>query len=532
MKKKGLNSTIKGMTNLFLGLSLFVSNTVGINASYSNTDKTKEEKVKEIEVIEIEEEVNEVEEVVEKREEYSSTYLNSDGTYTTYFYASPIRYQDEKGNLTDIDTSLETLDSKTKKKMSTDYDFKSKSTEVDILLPKEINEETPVVLSWDKYTVKLVPITQESATRKSSAETSNDLESASKSKAKLNKEVVRDIYGKVEEKDTSLIFDAFSDKKVNGDKNAIEIEYVPEVDGIKENIIINQDVGVYRFDFYLELEGYLPKLTDYGAILLLDDKSKKEIGVIPVPLAYDSSSDYGVDYDVVHYELSELEEGYLLTVIVDKEYLEDEDRVYPVIIDPTISLKNTTVVETHINSKNPTVNYYGSGNNVMPVGYGTPQYISRTYMQFPSLNGVIDDKVIISAKFYAKVNAADSKTKPRLERITGTWKASTLKWNNKPGIDYDSDSGTAAMSSGTKNWDITKTVQQWASGEVANYGLCLRTTEESKSRLSYANFFGSRTGTAGNRPYLTVIYEDPSVIEEPIIVGRSNSRLECVLLHP
>jgi len=145
---------------------------VSISSIYASTkeiegkDSEIIEKTDELETTDekiVEKEVTVVREVEEERAEYSTKYLNSDGTYSIRFYSSPIRYRDEKGKLHDIDTSIEELDSRTKEKLDTEYDYRSKSTEVEVLLPREISSDKPVVLAWDKYKAKLSPITDNSA---------------------------------------------------------------------------------------------------------------------------------------------------------------------------------------------------------------------------------------------------------------------------------------------------------------------------------------------------------------------------------
>jgi len=100
---------------------------------------------------------------------------------------------------------------------------------------------------------------------------------------------VEDVYGEIREENTSLIFDAFTSERVDNNTNSIELEYMPLNEGIKENIIINENVGINRFDFWMELKGLVPEMTDYGAIILKDKKTTKDKGVIPVPFVFDQT---------------------------------------------------------------------------------------------------------------------------------------------------------------------------------------------------------------------------------------------------
>ena len=102
-------------------------------------------------------------EVVSKRDEYSNTYLNPDGTYTINVYTEPIRYRDSGNELIDIDTSIKVLANKEKEALATDYSYKSSSTAVDVFLPEEVDSENPILLTWNKYSVSLSPITSSSS---------------------------------------------------------------------------------------------------------------------------------------------------------------------------------------------------------------------------------------------------------------------------------------------------------------------------------------------------------------------------------
>jgi len=485
-------------------------------------------------LVKAEDEAYRVSEVKGKRDEYSTTYLNSDGTLTVELYTTAIRYYDGD-ELVDVDTSIEIIDNKTKQDMLTEYDYKSSTTAVDIFLPNQINTNTPVLLTRDKYSVSLVPITsssiEESIRNNDNSELETSFVSASKSTGELKKETVEDIYGESKEKNTRILYDAFTDEKSTKDKNAIEIEYILENDGIKENIIINRNVGIYRFDFLLRLEGCEPVLTEYGAIVLVDDKSGNDIGVIPVPMAYDVNEIEFENYEVVSYELNKADDEYILSIIVDKEYLENKERSYPVVIDPTITIGNTDIQEAYVLSANPGTNYYSSGVYVMRIGYDSGFKVCRTYMRFANLESQISGKLIINAELQATVNYVNSGSKATLERVSEAWTPSTVKWNNKPASVNDMDVTSVAASSGRKKWDVTKTVQEWASGIYPNYGFCLKATAEGSTSKSFSNFFGSRHATASRRPALIVTYVGsvPEVYAS-IEGGEANSEKNAITL--
>ena len=151
----------------------------------------------------------------------------------------------------------------------------------------------------------------------------------------------------------------------------------------------------------------------------------------------------------------------------------------------------------------------------MRIGYDSDFKICRTYMQFPTLQAKLSNLTIMKATLHANVNYTNSKSKATLERVSQSWSASSLNWSNKPTSVNDVTSSTVTMTSGTKYWDVTKTVQQWAAGINSNFGFCIKATEEGSSSGSFANFYGSRHATSSVRPYLYVTaptFEFDSVI--------------------
>lgn len=66
---------------------------------------------------------------------------------------------------------------------------------------------------------------------------------------------------------------------------------------------------------------------------------------------------------------------YKLTIVVDKEFLESETTVYPVTIDPTVSMAATNMSDAPVFSGYPTRNYYTNEYNM--VGIITARHIKK-----------------------------------------------------------------------------------------------------------------------------------------------------------
>lgn len=112
----------------------------------------------------------------------------------------------------------------------------------------------------------------------------------------------------------------------------VDLRYDTFSYNVKESIILKQpmDLGEYAYSFLLTLDGLEPELQENGSILLLDEAYEVQY-TIPAPYMWDAENVYS---DAVFYELEEADEGWVLTVCADEDWLEDEERVYPVTIDP------------------------------------------------------------------------------------------------------------------------------------------------------------------------------------------------------
>lgn len=80
---------------------------------------------------------------------------------------------------------------------------------------------------------------------------------------------------------------------------------------------------------------------------------------------------------------------YLITIAVDTDYLTDSERVYPVYVDPTISVSGSgtgkTVQDAPIYANKPGTASGGNTYNV--VGYqGSTYGVGRTLMKFPGFS--------------------------------------------------------------------------------------------------------------------------------------------------
>ena len=133
----------------------------------------------------------------------------------------------------------------------------------------------------------------------------------------------------------------------------VDLRYDTFSYNVKESIILKQpmDLDEYTYSFLLTLDGLEPELQEDGSILLFDDADEVQY-TIPAPYMWDAENVYS---DTVSYELEETDDGWILTVCADENWLEDVERVYPVTIDPSIDeYKGNMLFSTAVTKGNPT----------------------------------------------------------------------------------------------------------------------------------------------------------------------------------
>lgn len=99
--------------------------------------------------------------VIEKEStKNSTTFQFNNGKKKTVFYGQDVRFEDEKGNLTDYDPSLVPVkDQKSGHgKNLSKYQYENKKGDKRHYLPKELKEETPVLMENGKYEISFLPM--------------------------------------------------------------------------------------------------------------------------------------------------------------------------------------------------------------------------------------------------------------------------------------------------------------------------------------------------------------------------------------
>ncbi len=199
-------------------------------------------------------------------------------------------------------------------------------------------------------------------------------------------------------------------------------------------------------------------------------------------------------------------------------------RNYPPVVLPAklYPVADATVLEGY-----PTSNF-GSTTD-MWVGYDHCEVsgkVTRSLLRF-DLSAIPAGTSISSARLYLNlVNSCDIGERTHtatVYRVSSTWSAGTVTWNNKPA--YAEAYGSSAIPSRTWGWysfDVTNLVRGWVNGSFPNYGLMVRgpeSSDTSSARLGFATVEESETTYD---PYLSFTYTSMNGVETTVEIPLSS----------
>ncbi len=392
-----------------------------------------------------------------------NTYVfdNDDGTRTVYMMKENVKYIDKNGNVKEKDITL--------KREEEGYTLTD--SDVELSLPDSPDEGIDVGFSG--YTVKLIPQGEEQGIE-----------------ATLD--------------NNSVIYDGYFGGETS-------LKYTPLLSGIKEDIILDSYVEDATYEFILETDGLFIYNDDTGYYLA--DKIKEEasfyLGDIVVYDAIGKPSEGIMTVTVI-------EEGvkYKLTISASDEFLSDPETVYPVTIDPTITISDSAtgsgaIQDAPIFSGYPNKNY----GTYLYNRVGTPSSaygVGRTVVKLTGLLNSAEYKSISanqieSVIFYAKEASGSAAQYINLYPLISntTWTESTITWNNVGSYTTSMNCGASMSYGKVAQFDITNMVRAWKGGGLpANAGFIMMNSNETKNKC----FYSSESSTAANCPYVKMTY--------------------------
>lgn len=448
-------------------------------------------------------------EAPEKRSAYSKSFRTKDGGMIATVYRDPVHFK-KNGNWVEYDN---TLRPGTHEALGDVYE--NTTSDVQIRFAKKAKNKQLVCLESDGFTLSWgLQGTQQNPglSRMAANQEICFMVKPRKMKTKaLKKVVLPKKKAAIEEhnREKSAVHTSFSKGFYPDILPGINLEYQIMANRLKENIIIkDRQAAKTPLSFEMRHKGLTPIVQEDGTIEFIQSgHPERVVFVFPVPYMTDASDSAS---DNVHYQLvTQNDQKSILSILPDKEWMEADARVFPIVIDPQTETQKTQndIDDTFVASKMPNAGYlssYGSFN----VGRNYDEGMCRALIKFKQLPVLDPGDIIYKARLqvwqyeFSAIGAQSFKIVAN--EPNGAWSPET-SWNTQPGyinetLDFQEVSQVRdgnVINVTPKVFDITRLVRKWYNTGVNN-GIMLRGAEES-SRDAVARFFTSNFdfGAAG-----------------------------------
>lgn len=370
----------------------------------------------------------------QETDDYSIVFQNKDGSKTMYYFDEPVKYTDENGTVCDKSTKLSEAD-------KDGYAFVSAENDINVYMPEQLDGETGIIVKSNEYTIEMSPVDSD--------------------KADVS-DIIAETQNKYDEHDIVEYNDVFGKDTT--------IEYSAQLNGVKENIILDRYNGKNEFSFDVDTNGLSLKDED-GYFSIVDAEKAEIVGTVSEVILFDSSKGENTivpqGYVTGYTAVKNADGGYTITITLDNEWLKNE-AVYPVTIDPTIKLSTSgsgsskTILDAPLYSKKSTTNF--GSYSIGTVGYQDSTYgAGRLIVRFPGLDinatyKSLKANEIESAKLYMYEGTGNSGTSTLQVRYSNQ----TSGWAETKPTYANTSAGGSVMSttkiskSGSYAFDFTK----------------------------------------------------------------------------
>jgi len=363
-------------------------------------------------------------------EEDLSSYVfeNEDGTRTAYILNEPVKYIDSTGAVREKDLTLSHGQMGNASVMATGVNTEAytiTATNTPMTFPGNLTHG--VHFTYGGYTITLRPETVNPSTVAMQAE------------------------GKV------LYRNAFG--------STAHLMYTPQLNGLKEDIVLTRYSTQNSFTFILNTDG-MSVARDAGGCYLYDgtdEEAKLRLGQV---ISYDANGDFSIGEMTVTHQSGNT---YTVTLTVDLDFL--ENAFYPVTVDPTFTvidgeISNSAIEDIVVFQGDPNTVYTSMQYNT--VGYSSSLGVGMTAFRLMGVYlhnafttpGQYD---ITSVKFHVwDYNGASQAVTLHPLLNNTTWNEWNATWNNIGS--YGPAVSSAVLANNAKaTFDITELVECWQS---------------------------------------------------------------------
>lgn len=414
-------------------------------------------------------------------------FINDDGSYTAVNYFVPVHYRKEGSSAwTEIDNTLTASED--------GQTYVPADSPVQAEIAAELSDGELVHLQGKAHEISW---------------TYEDVKPSKSEKKQLKEAAKKDKKAEKLEPDKSV-----TDGRVYGDiAESTDLEVIVDGTSLKENLILKDKHAQTGYVIRYDTDGLSAEQKDSHTVLLKD--GDETAFTISAPYMTDAAG--AVSEDVSLQILSQDGGTIRVSLSVDKKWLKDKDRVYPVTIDPYVN-------ETTKNFNYDACAIYNAGASypygTLVVGNDYSDYgRAKSYVKFELPDLKAGDMVTGGMLHLAQCEGSYgfsggdiSSLQVNIYRVTSSWTAdgiiSSSGYSGLPGRDTTVvDIENVSYHSGVEwtEFDVSRVVKDWYEGRYENYGLCIMADDESD--WAVARFLATDcTDYVNSRPVLTVTY--------------------------
>ena len=505
MSKKFLLKLISGCAILSLTLSI---PSLAIDNTNSNNNESQSSSL--------------YTEVVSMREATKKVFKTDTGAYIAAVYDGPVHFQDIHGNWQNIDNRLVKTEVKINQIDKTvaindsnivSY-LENTANDVTFRLPDQLSKQTPIQISTDKYTLSFTI-----ADVQSSIDSYIVPQTTLEKNKKALQTLTADEQKKIEQTAALSVDNQKSVLEYSDVFPDVTAQYVINGQSLKENLILKTKPKLDRFSFVFTYEGLTAITYENGVVEFKpsDDLNGEPVYRISPPCMYDSGEGYS---DEIEVEYQTTETGGIYSLIPDSDWLNAQERIYPVTLDPSIgagtSQVSTNIIDDGVTESDPNKNYYAYdrmyvGSNLV----GSSGKNCWAYIRFRNFNTVLPANVYVDSAYLnlyhyptASYQTATNKTM-HVYRVKTAWPEKNITWNNKPSYEptlmatFKSD-----KSNSIDSVDVRNLVTQWNKERVSDAMLVIKPDAVDNSKTNRTCFYTSDCGASISfkRPKIEIKY--------------------------
>ena len=290
--------------------------------------------------------------------------------------------------------------------------------------------------------------------------------------------------------------------QVPGQGAGVSLRYSVSQHKIKEDIIIASRSAATDFVTTLDVGTLTAAAQDDGSVLLVD-KYGNTAYTVGVPYLYDA--DYNVSYDVA-VTVEQTGSVCRITYAPNREWLDDTNRAYPVVLDPTVTSSEyyANIVDTYVTQADSN-NHSAEGNLVVGIKSGK---LNRAFIKITNLPAVPAGVTPTTAQLLIKhgANTTTGRTMT-LYRVNSSWNPGSITYSNQPSASTSISSCAFNTSNVRFTFSQSQIQDLYTRAAIGtNYGYMIRYSSESTTNPDYNMLRSMEYPTTSEQPTFTVTY--------------------------